>query len=155
MRHSGVHNGPNHEFASVEKGIQSFYLLKHFLQLSLANLKFLVLDEADKLVKDNIFFAQIQEMVQLACEAKGGHFHRTLMLSATLDETVKELADEIMKPGYFQVCVDSAQILPPNVRQHFVDVSMNNGKGKWGNVCFAHIRLPGTRTIRWICLWTF
>ena len=111
-------------------------------QLSLANLKFLVLDEADKLVIDPVFFEQIKDIVELASAVQGGHYHRTLLLSATLDSAVMKVADVIMNADYFQIRIDPEKLLSETVEQQFVDVSKGEAMKR---MLFHFIRLPGPR----------
>ena len=98
----------------------------------MANLKFLVLDEADKLVIDPVFFEQIKDIVELASAVQGGHYHRTLLLSATLDSAVMKVADVIMNADYFQIRIDPEKLLSETVEQQFVDVSKGGGNEENG-----------------------
>ncbi|CAK5083463.1 unnamed protein product [Meloidogyne enterolobii] len=87
-------------------------------KVKLTGLNFLVLDEADKLLKDEIFFRDILKIQEIA--SKNEQKHRTLMFSATFDGIVEEYAGRILLPNYFMISIGGREVLPQTVKQKFV-----------------------------------
>nr|CAD2188155.1 unnamed protein product [Meloidogyne enterolobii] len=87
-------------------------------KVKLTGLNFLVLDEADKLLKDEIFFRDILKIQEIA--TKNEQKHRTLMFSATFDGIVEEYAGRILQPNYFMISIGGRDVLPQTVKQKFV-----------------------------------
>ena len=101
----------------VEKGFISF-----------ENLKFLVLDEADRML-DEGFMPDVEKITENANIPKKED-RQTLMFSATFSDDVQEAAKEFLKEDYLFVTVGLVGGVCKDVRQEFVEVEQFNKRDK-------------------------
>lgn len=95
--------------------------LIHFVNdeiIKLKKLKFFILDEADKLLNDSFF-----EVVKAIKEHKNiNSSHRTLLFSATFDEQIHHLANDILKPNFYFVRIGEMNRPAETIEQKFIEV---------------------------------
>mmetsp|Transcript_76911 Transcript_76911/g.152237 ORF Transcript_76911/g.152237 Transcript_76911/m.152237 type:complete len:580 (+) Transcript_76911:42-1781(+) len=94
-------------------------------QISLKDMKHLVLDEADKLL-DLGFAPQIDEILGHCPKGEGG-FMQTLMFSATMPPAVIELANSILA-NPLRVSIGASNAAAPDVEQRLLFITHEDGK---------------------------
>lgn len=96
--------------------------LMHFIRdkyIDISNLKFLILDEVDKLLELQ-FLEQLRELKTNLNNSLARH--RTLMFSATIDHQVNKLASELLRPNFFKVSIgQGCDGLPSTINQKFIE----------------------------------
>jgi len=118
----------------VEKGFISF-----------ENLKFLVLDEADRMLDDG-FMPDVEKITENANIPKKED-RQTLMFSATFSDDVQEAAKEFLKEDYLFVTVGLVGGVCKDVRQEFMEVEQFNKRDKLEEVLNAPDRNPVDRAL--------
>jgi len=103
--------------------------LKHFVTsnwIGLDKLKFLVLDEADRLLEDS-FLEDIRELLGLPNFPDRDH-RQTMLFSATFPELVQKLSNDVLKPN--SVMVSNRKLVATNnkVMQRFILISKEGKK---------------------------
>lgn len=96
--------------------------LKQFIEekkIQLTNLKFFVMDEADKFFKDQKIYDDILGL-QKAILEQTQYTLRTLMFSATFDSYIEGHAQTMLRPGYFRITTSSEIVMSPSVKQEFI-----------------------------------
>uniref|UniRef100_A0A914D8W6 RNA helicase n=1 Tax=Acrobeloides nanus TaxID=290746 RepID=A0A914D8W6_9BILA len=96
--------------------------LLHFLEsgvIHLDKLKYLILDEADKLLMDK-FYDDIVLLTKSKSISKNKH---TYMFSATFNQDVQQMARQFLKPSYFFVNIGVLNSAAKGVMQKFIKVS--------------------------------
>ncbi|KAA0191937.1 ATP dependent RNA helicase DDX27 [Fasciolopsis buskii] len=107
---------------------------------SLHNIEYLVLDEADKLL-DEYFVEQIGEIVKHC-----GRQRQTLLFSATMTESVKELATVSLKDPV-QVFLNQATAVAKRLQQEFIRVRTHREGGRLAILVSLLVRTFNRRTI--------
>uniref|UniRef100_A0A915CY99 RNA helicase n=1 Tax=Ditylenchus dipsaci TaxID=166011 RepID=A0A915CY99_9BILA len=95
--------------------------LKQFINekiLNVSTVRWLILDEADKLLQDQ-FSKDIALLKETLAELNPNH--RTFMFSATFDRNIQYLAERLLNPNFFYVSVGSENIISETVQQNFVE----------------------------------
>ncbi|KAI3421954.1 hypothetical protein GPALN_012492 [Globodera pallida] len=96
--------------------------LSHFVNegtIKLGNLRFLVLDEADRLLTCEHFHFCVS---QIKNNASLNPNHRVLMFSATFDSEVQLIASTFLRPNYVFITVGVLNSVVDTVNQEFVEV---------------------------------
>ncbi|VDN07021.1 unnamed protein product [Thelazia callipaeda] len=94
-------------------------------QIKLHNIKFFVLDEADRMLSENSFHSDIMSLVHSRGFPSIGE-RQTLLFSATFSDEVQQLAKEILKKSHAFVSNGKVTAANPLVEQNFVEVTSEN-----------------------------
>lgn len=97
-------------------------------KISFENLKYLVLDEADRMI-DQGFIPDVRRMVSHDSMPKKEE-RQTLMFSATFPDEVQRLAQEFLKPDYLFLTVGIVGSANSDVEQTFVEVEGKQKRSK-------------------------
>lgn len=103
------------------------------LQVSLTEIKLLVLDEADRMLDKGFS----DDMSMIVHDFKMPEEHQTLMFSATFEDEVKGLAEDLMKEPAF-VSVGRVGSTTSLITQQLVNVDDTNKKDKLMELIMAH-----------------
>uniref|UniRef100_A0A183ELQ2 Helicase ATP-binding domain-containing protein n=1 Tax=Gongylonema pulchrum TaxID=637853 RepID=A0A183ELQ2_9BILA len=89
----------------------------------LHNIKFFVLDEADRMLgNDSSFYTDVMNLVRTPGFPSVAN-RQTLLFSATFTKEVQDLAAELLKKDHAFVSNGRAVAANPLVKQHFVEVA--------------------------------
>lgn len=97
--------------------------LKDFLQrdwISLENLKYIILDEGDRLIDDG--FVVDMRALFTHDTMPGKSERQTLFFSATFKDTAQSIAQEFMKPNYLFITVGMVGAANEDVKQEFIKI---------------------------------
>uniref|UniRef100_A0A915MVW9 RNA helicase n=1 Tax=Meloidogyne javanica TaxID=6303 RepID=A0A915MVW9_MELJA len=91
--------------------------------IKLACLRYFVLDEADKLIKDRQFFASVDEVKS---HPNLYPDNRMLLFSATFSNDVQMLAQNHLKTGYYFIRIGKMNKAVDLIRQEFIEVKKHD-----------------------------
>lgn len=91
--------------------------------IKLASLRYFVLDEADKLIKDRQFFGSVDEVKS---HPNLYPDNRMLLFSATFSNDVQMLAQNHLKTGYYFIRIGKMNKAVDLIRQEFIEVKKHD-----------------------------
>lgn len=97
-------------------------------RISFAKLKYLILDEADRMI-DQGFLPEVRRMVSHE-SMPDKSLRQTLMFSATFPEEVQNMAKEFLKENYLFLTVGIVGAANSDVEQTFVEVNFKEKRSK-------------------------
>uniref|UniRef100_A0A914LKS3 RNA helicase n=1 Tax=Meloidogyne incognita TaxID=6306 RepID=A0A914LKS3_MELIC len=94
--------------------------------ISLEELRFLVLDEADKLLKVDNFYSCVKEIKQ---QKNIYPTHRVLMFSATYEHSINDLVQSFLRDDFVQIQIGQINSAADTVEQTFLKVNKHTLNG--------------------------
>ena len=86
-------------------------------RMNLKHLKWLILDEADKLLED-LFAEQIREILATGAFPESTNLG---MFSATLPEVVQDLADRYLRKNHVKILLPTEEVKLEGIKQYYID----------------------------------
>ncbi|MDX9978845.1 MAG: DEAD/DEAH box helicase [Lentisphaeria bacterium] len=88
--------------------------------IDLSKVKVMVIDEADRML-DMGFIPDVRRIISRLCRPEG---RQTLLFSATLDQTIMELAKNWMRPNPVVLATDPEQMVAPDIEEIIYAISV-------------------------------